>query len=118
MPLFFFMLGFASRHSVRCDARIEEQMLLLVCLQSPVAPKPSQYALRHRFADNDQSRRRWCAEKLRDACFQRIHFSLPNVPMCRAYGWRGSCSAGAVTDVGVGPGGWLGAFRLKCSRLQ
>lgn len=32
--------------------------------------------------------------------------------MCRAYGRRASCSAGAATDVGVGPGGWLAFLGL------
>ena len=30
--------------------------------------------------------------------------------MSRGYGWRGGCSAAAVTDAGVGSVAWLGIF--------
>ena len=41
------------------------------------------------------------------------HLSWPNVPESRGYGRRGSCGAGAVTDVAVGTVGWLGIFLGK-----
>ena len=37
--------------------------------------------------------------------------------MSRAYGWRASCPAGGVTDVGVGSGAWFGSvfcIRATC----
>ncbi len=36
-----------------------------------------------------------------------------NVAVNRGYGWRGSCSAGTVTDAGVGCV-WFGSFFIGC----
>ena len=38
--------------------------------------------------------------------------SWPNVAMSRDYGWRGGCSATAVTGGVVGSVGWLGFLPL------
>jgi len=34
---------------------------------------------------------------------------MPNVAMSRGYGWRGGCSAAAVTGADVGSVGWFGS---------
>ncbi|MFT3867107.1 MAG: hypothetical protein QM715_01290 [Nibricoccus sp.] len=37
--------------------------------------------------------------------------------MCRAYGWRASCPAGGVTDIGVGTSAWFALINQRAKEI-